>query len=48
MNLRKIGGPVRGHQFSTFPNMVWQGAVLRSILEKVGAKAEAYQESLQN
>jgi hypothetical protein len=36
MNLWKIGGLVRGHQFSTFPNMVWQGVVFGSILGKVG------------
>ena len=38
MNLGNIGGLVRGHQFPIFPNMVWQGVVLGSILKKVGPK----------
>jgi hypothetical protein len=46
MNLGNIGGLVRGHQFPIFPNMVWQGVVLGSILKKSWAKAKAYQEPL--
>jgi hypothetical protein len=38
MNLGKNNGLVRGHQFSFFPNMVWQGVVLGSILKNVGPK----------
>jgi len=36
MNLWKINGFVKGHQFPSFPNMAWQGVVLGSILKKVG------------
>ena len=45
----KLMALTRGIIFPTFPNMVWQGVVLGSILEKVKPRqptAKAYQESL--
>jgi hypothetical protein len=46
MNLGKIGGLVKGHQFSNFPQHGLARGGLGEHIEKSEAKAKADQESL--